>query len=531
MRAALTVQSGPATGKVVWVEQGVMFRVGRLPQADMVVREDRALSGLHFAILCDSKRCRVRDLNSTNGTQINGISVNLVELVTGDTILAGNTQFKVKLEGAITDTVTDPNVYPELRRLQEEQSLQRDPMQAAVKPAVVPLDLEGSWESTDILPNNLAELAAARLAAAEEATSLEATERLEDADSPSTEDNSASTDEPKTPPVRRLDVVFMDKSGVRRVWLEPGKTLIFGRTQMADVTVAGDSLISQAHFALDCTETECRLRDLHSQNGVLLNQVPVPYARVYDGDSIFAGETSFHIAVSGGPKAPQQQARSWVFEDLARRKFATFQPRPLESKIVRFESASEEPTPLEFMRRLFRNRVFCVVIDPSRIGPLNHFPPHDQRQFLIDWLPEELIEATSPVVYVMDDLEQHLPFLREIWGRDGSLSMLPREEDNDPLESLRCLMRGPRPTDAEASVAATDVMTFYWPSILDKLAPKPAAPLAQRILKHCELLFVEGIGPADWRIYSGLDYAVKLRQFGYREVTANLGSETSIGVK
>lgn len=521
MRAALTVQSGPATGKVVWVEQGVMFRVGRLPQADMVVREDRALSGLHFAILCDSKRCRVRDLNSTNGTQINGVSVNLVELVTGDTILAGNTQFKVRLEGAITDTVTDPNVYPELRRLQEEQSLRRDPMRATVTPAVIPSELEGSWESTDILPNNLAELAAAQLASTVDPEALEAIESKPADDLRSAE----------TPKVRRLDVVFMDKSGVRRVWLEPGDTLIFGRTQMADVTVAGDSLISQAHFALDCAETECRIRDLHSQNGVLLNQVPVPYARVYDGDSIHAGETSFHVAVSGGPKAPQQQSRSWVFEDLARRKFATFQPRPLESGIVRFESASEEPTPLEFMRRLFRNRVFCVVIDPSRIGPLNHYPPHDQRHFLIDWLPEELIEATSPVVYVMDDLEQHLPFLREIWGRDGSMLMLPREEDNEPLESLRCLMRGPRPSDAEATVAAADVMTFYWPSILDKLAPKPAAPLANRILTHCELLFVEGAGPADWRIYSAADYAVKLRQFGYREVTSNLGSETSVGAK
>ncbi len=60
------------------------------------------MSGVHFALETDSEICRLRDLNSTNGTQLNGAPLTeAVVLHTGDKIQAGETIFAVEIEGDV----------------------------------------------------------------------------------------------------------------------------------------------------------------------------------------------------------------------------------------------------------------------------------------------------------------------------------------------------------------------------------------------------------------------------------------------
>jgi hypothetical protein len=58
------------------------------------------MSGVHFALETDSSGCCLRDLGSTNGTQLNGTPVtDRVALHNGDKIQAGETVFSVDIEG------------------------------------------------------------------------------------------------------------------------------------------------------------------------------------------------------------------------------------------------------------------------------------------------------------------------------------------------------------------------------------------------------------------------------------------------
>jgi hypothetical protein len=58
------------------------------------------MSGVHFALETDHDTCRLRDLNSTNGTQLNGMPVtDPIAVHTGDTIHAGETLFTVDIDG------------------------------------------------------------------------------------------------------------------------------------------------------------------------------------------------------------------------------------------------------------------------------------------------------------------------------------------------------------------------------------------------------------------------------------------------
>jgi hypothetical protein len=78
------------------------LQVGRTERADLSVPHDGRMSGVHFALETDNETCRLRDLNSTNGTQLNGTLVTSpVGLHTGDTIQAGETLFTVDIEGDV----------------------------------------------------------------------------------------------------------------------------------------------------------------------------------------------------------------------------------------------------------------------------------------------------------------------------------------------------------------------------------------------------------------------------------------------
>jgi hypothetical protein len=100
MRVIVEVASGPALGKKVLLMLGQTLKVGRTEWADFPVPHDARMSGVHFALDADAAGCCLRDLGSTNGTQLNGAPVTeRVPLHSGDKIQAGETIFSVDIEG------------------------------------------------------------------------------------------------------------------------------------------------------------------------------------------------------------------------------------------------------------------------------------------------------------------------------------------------------------------------------------------------------------------------------------------------
>lgn len=107
-RGSVRVGSQPVDQAVSWlpvlVFDGVEHplkrgttTVGRDEKADLFV-DDRGLSRFHFEIAWNGETAAIRDLQSTNGTSVDGIRVNEVVLQSGNKISAGRSEFEFQLQ-------------------------------------------------------------------------------------------------------------------------------------------------------------------------------------------------------------------------------------------------------------------------------------------------------------------------------------------------------------------------------------------------------------------------------------------------
>jgi serine/threonine-protein kinase len=99
MRVILDVLQGPRKGRSFVFDRHDTFIVGRSRFVHCPMPEDSALSRDHFLIEINPPRCEIRDLGSTNGTFVNERRVERVRLNSGDRIAAGQSIFRVRVEG------------------------------------------------------------------------------------------------------------------------------------------------------------------------------------------------------------------------------------------------------------------------------------------------------------------------------------------------------------------------------------------------------------------------------------------------
>ncbi|GAA4440830.1 FHA domain-containing protein [Bremerella cremea] len=468
MRAYLTVQQGPAQGEVTTATEGSVVRVGRQANADLSIPLDRTMSGLHFAILCDQDRCRLRDLNSTNGTYVNGIRANLVELHDRDIIGAGSSEFQIRFDGKIHTTVVDPRLQSD-----PEASTSKSIDRVEDESPAVPVDESEKTESIANVTQH--EVASYRPRPVEVTPGNESIH------------------------IHRLNVTFHDATGQRQVWLLPGQTVIVGRNQMTDVTVVGDASISGVHFSLECTEKKCTLRDLHSQNGSHLNGVNVPYATIYDGDTFVAGKTQFRVSIEGGSDAPDAPLRTWVFEDLVRRKFATFYAQEIGDAYHLVDAVGNVPSPTELLRRLARHRDVGIVLDSSRVA-METWESHCQGEFSH--------EASRAKVLHVADIEKLVGNVHEVWGQDAMAVLFPQDGVEVSLSeianSLGIYQQG-RPRGSSNLGKAGDWVLW--------LCDRPDQIAAR--MPDIDAVLVQHPDPTRWRILCRTNFIAELNRLGY----------------
>jgi eukaryotic-like serine/threonine-protein kinase len=94
--ASLIVVSGAGTGEEHAVERP-HWLVGRGPGVDANF-DDPEMSQRHLRIEFERGRFHAIDLDSTNGTRVNGIGVESAELTHGDRIEAGGHVFQILIE-------------------------------------------------------------------------------------------------------------------------------------------------------------------------------------------------------------------------------------------------------------------------------------------------------------------------------------------------------------------------------------------------------------------------------------------------
>ena len=97
MKAKLTVTVNEQTKAYALPEQGV--KIGRDPGQCQLALQDPNVSSLHAFIACRKGQWVMQDMNSTNGTFVNGAKISTVGLKNGDRIKFGMTvQAKIEIE-------------------------------------------------------------------------------------------------------------------------------------------------------------------------------------------------------------------------------------------------------------------------------------------------------------------------------------------------------------------------------------------------------------------------------------------------
>jgi predicted component of type VI protein secretion system len=84
---------------------------GRTEGSDIVIENDPMMSSCHFRFSVDADGCTIEDLESTNGTLVNGGRVRSRVLADGDSVSAGRSVFTVKVDSA--EVAAAPILAPE----------------------------------------------------------------------------------------------------------------------------------------------------------------------------------------------------------------------------------------------------------------------------------------------------------------------------------------------------------------------------------------------------------------------------------
>jgi len=113
MQIFLETRSDSKAGAKVRLVSDKPLRVGRTDKADHSFPDDKQMSSLHFAIDYSEKGCRLLDLQSSNGTFLNGARVKEATLANGDEIRAGNTVFVIRI--LADEPLPAPSPRPELK--------------------------------------------------------------------------------------------------------------------------------------------------------------------------------------------------------------------------------------------------------------------------------------------------------------------------------------------------------------------------------------------------------------------------------
>jgi hypothetical protein len=74
-----------------------------------------------------------------------------------------------------------------------------------------------------------------------------------------------------------------------------------GRTDAADISFPDDREMSPVHFAMNCHQSDFRVRSLTGRPSILVNGVAVTEAILKPGDQLTAGETTFEVFASELP--------------------------------------------------------------------------------------------------------------------------------------------------------------------------------------------------------------------------------------
>ena len=299
MKIVLEIISGAYAGRKKALRAPLVLVVGRGESADWILPEDTTMSSRHFEVSVTHDGCFVTDLNSTNGTTVDGQRISQRPLDDGNEIRAGSTVFRVSMtrRAALTAPITEqPSSVDQHQTEFPTDSPGQPPPSVSPPPAAAPLSPPQPPAPTVSVSEVLRQ-----------------TERIgrTETDDPATPSNSGGVADRmpefhvSSPPSRRFTgaviEVVSDHAHGRKSMLRSGHSITVGRSEQSDFVIP-DPQLSAIHFQLADDRSGWQLTDLSSTSGTTVNGVRVSTTLLQTGDRVIAGQT--HFVVTIGDSAP-----------------------------------------------------------------------------------------------------------------------------------------------------------------------------------------------------------------------------------
>ncbi len=296
----------------------------------------------------------------------------------------------------------------------------------------------------------------------------------------------------------------------RKTPLRAGQRLQVGRTEYADLTLAGDDHMSSLHFALETHSDGCCVEDLGSSNGTFVNGLPLTTATiVYDGDRILAGETEFVVHVEDvqrqtvirerpGPGSTTAAAARLAVPPAGK---VTYTVEIGNSRLPALRGITSEVLPQQLAAMLSRKLPMYLVVDPGRAGePL----PEELAapEYLFNWFPEESREVFSQVILSSSDPVDLFSWIERAWGKDALVCLFSRA---DRLELLAHLRR------TAGAYARPTILTPH----LQLAAPEGV----RNLFAGMEAALMEGVSPGEWLLIGQETLLPVIEGFGFQKVS------------
>ena len=276
-----------------------------------------------------------------------------------------------------------------------------------------------------------------------------------------------SAGHPAAAPARLIVEVRGGRAAGTQAVIEPGATLRFGRTDLADVPITHDDQLSSVHFELTWDGRSCQLQDRGSVKGTAVGGLPVLRAEVPHGGWIRAGRTDFIVHVEG--RIPPLEGEDDPPDDAARSALAA-------------------------LRAAARREPLHAVIDAARsdnLLPLLRASVERHRS-LYDGVEGEALAHVAP--YLVGPMREDSPLLDMLvlrgWHRRWGVYLTSRA----PFDEVRRVLRRVLMVELEATGEKV-YFRFYDPWVLSRLWPVATAQQRDALTGSGALTFVEHVRP------------------------------------
>ena len=149
----------------------------------------------------------------------------------------------------------------------------------------------------------------------------------------------------------------------QKIQLQSGQLVQIGRSARSDFSFPQDAAMSDTHLALECNYQGCRLTDLDSRAGTLLNGQKVVDAVLRDGDQITAGHTTFHVRIQPAAAGSSAgQARTGQSKSTPQTAAEFCKEQELELAEAAAALLDDKQSPIEFVDVLTEEALFADAV-------------------------------------------------------------------------------------------------------------------------------------------------------------------------